>query len=58
MFGGTLDFPKIKKLKKVCSDVLAGTKMWKNDIFKQNYTLKLFIAYKMAYSCILAEGGI
>ena len=28
-FGGNLDFPKIKKLKKVCSDVWTCTKMWK-----------------------------
>ena len=25
--------------------------------FKQSYTLKLFIAFKMAYSCCLSIGG-
>ena len=25
--------------------------------FKQSYTLKLFIAFKMAYSCCLSLGG-
>ena len=29
----------------------------KNAIFKQNYTLKLCIAFKMAYSCSFSEGG-
>ena len=29
-----------------------------NAIFKQNYTQKLFIAFKMAYSCCLRLGGI
>ena len=28
-FGGDLDFPKIKKLKKVCYDVWTSIKMWK-----------------------------
>ena len=27
-------------------------------IFKQNYTLKLFIAVKMAYSCFLVKAKI
>ena len=26
-------------------------------IFKQNYTLKLFVAFKMAYSCCFSLGG-
>ena len=28
-----------------------------NAIFKQNDTLKLFIAFKMAYSCCFSYGG-
>ena len=28
-----------------------------NAIFKQIYTLKLFIAFKMAYSCCFSLGG-
>ena len=43
-FGGSLDFPKIKKFNKVCNDVWTCTKMWKLGYFKQNYTLELFIA--------------
>ena len=40
-----LDFPKIKKLKKVYSQ-----KCENNVIFKQNYSLKLFISFKKTYS--------
>ena len=29
----------------------------KNAIFKQNYTLKLCIAFKMAYCCCFSLGG-
>ena len=47
-FGGNLDFPKIMKLNKGCSDVLTWTKMLKQSYFKQNYTLKQFITFKMA----------
>ena len=28
-----------------------------NAIFKQNYSLKLFITFKMAYSCGFSSGG-
>ena len=28
-----------------------------NAIFKQNYAIKLFITFKMAYSCCLSLGG-
>ena len=33
---------------------------WQNNcaILKQNYTLKLFVAFKMAYSCYLSLGEI
>ena len=41
-FGGNLDFPKIKILKKVCSDVWICTKCENNAIFKQNYAQKPF----------------
>ena len=43
-FWRNLDFPQIKILKKVCSDV------WSCNI-KQHYTLTLLIAFKMAYFC-------
>ena len=33
-FWGNLDFPKIKKLKKVCSDVWTCTKMWEQCYFQ------------------------
>ena len=55
--GGNLDFTKIKKMKKVCSDVWTCTKMLKECYFKQNYTPKLFIAFKMAYYCHFSLGG-
>ena len=46
-FIGNLDFPKIKKLNKVFSN------MWNLNcenyaVFEQNYTLELFIALKIA----------
>ena len=51
-FRGSLDFRKIKKLKKVCTDVWTCTTMFKQcSYFKQNYTLKLLISFQMAYSC-------
>ena len=28
-----------------------------NAIFKQNYSLKLFVAFKMAYYCCFSLGG-
>ena len=28
-----------------------------NAIFRQNYSLKLFITFEMAYSCCLSLGG-
>ena len=54
VFGGNLDFPKIKILKKVCSDVFTCTKMWKQLNFKQNFTLILFIASKWPILAVLA----
>ena len=33
-FWGNLDFPKFKKLKKVCSDVWTCTKMWEQCYFQ------------------------
>ena len=44
-----LDFPRIRKLKKVCSDVWLCTKMLNNAISKQNYIHTLLSAFKMAY---------
>ena len=43
-----LFFPTIKK---VCSDAWTCTKMLNQCYFKPNYTQKLFISFKMAYSC-------
>ena len=56
-FGGNLDFSKIKKLKKVCSDVWTCTKMWKQCHFQQNFIQILFIDFKMAYSCWFSSRG-
>ena len=56
-FGGNLDFPKIKKLNKVCSMSEPAQKCENYAIFKQNYTLQLFIALKMVYCCSLGLRG-
>ena len=56
-FGWNLNFPKIKKLNTVGSNVCTCTKMWKLCYFKQNYTLELFVAFKMAYSCCFGLRG-
>ena len=50
LFGGNLDFPKIKKLKNVWSESETAQKCENNAIFKQIYTIKLFIAFKIVYS--------
>ena len=44
-------------MEKNCADVWTCTKMWKNASFKQIYTLKLLIAFKMAFSCFFSLGG-
>ena len=46
-------------MKNICSDVwtCTKTKMLKQCYFKQIYTLKLFIAFKMAYSCCFSLVG-
>ena len=50
LFGANLNFPKIKKFKKVWSET--AHKCENNAaIFKQNYTLELFISFKIANSC-------
>ena len=46
--GGNIDFPKIKRLNKICSGVSTSTKMWKQCYFKLNYTLTLYFAFKIA----------
>ena len=52
-FGGNLDFPKIKKLKKVCSDVCTYLhKNVKTVLFSsKTIVFTCFFAFKMAYSC-------
>ena len=57
LFGGNLDFPKVKKLNKVCSNVWTCSKMWKQCYFKQNNALELFISLKMAISCCFGLRG-
>ena len=46
-FIGNLDFPKIKKLNKVFSNMW-NLKCENYAVFEQNYTLELFIALKIA----------
>ena len=55
-FGGNLDFPIIKKVKKVSSDVWTRIKCENNAVLNQNYALKLFTTFKMAYSCCFNLG--
>ena len=44
---------------KVCSNVWTCTKMLKLCYFKHNYTLELFMAYKLAYSsCFGLRGNL
>ena len=57
IFGGNLDFPKIKKWKKFVLMFKLALKCINNAIFKQIYTLKLLVAFKMAYSCCFSLGG-
>ena len=56
-FGGNLDFPKIKTLKKVCSMSEPAQKCENHAIIKQNYTLKLFISFKISHSCYFGQRG-
>ena len=56
-FGGNLDFPKIKKLNKVCFADWTCTKMLKQCYFQLNYIQTLFICSKMVYSCCFSLGG-
>ena len=57
-FWGNLDFPKIKKLKEVCSEVWTCTKMLNQcAIFKQNNNPKLSIVFEMANYCRFSLGG-
>ena len=46
-FGENLDFPKIKKMKKLCYYVWICTKMWNYFYFQVKLTLKLLIAFKI-----------
>ena len=57
LFGANLDFPKIKKLNKGCSNVWTCSKMSKQCYFKQNNALELFISLKMAISCCFGLRG-
>ena len=57
-FGGNLDFPKIKKFTKVCSNAWTCTKCENNAIFKQKYTRKLFISFKYPILAVFALGEI
>ena len=55
LFLWNLDFPKFKKLKKVCFDDWTWTKLWKQLCCFQS---KLLITFKVAYSCCFSLGGI
>ena len=51
-FGGNLDFHKVNHLRNSLFYCMYLKKCENNaTIFKQNYTLKLFIAFKMAFTC-------
>ena len=53
-FGENLEFPKIKKLKKIVLMSKPALKCENNAICKLNYILKLFITHKMASSFCLS----
>ena len=55
-FGGNLDFPKIKKLNKVCCDDWTCTKMLTQCYFKLNYIRTLFVL-KWPILAVSAKGG-
>ena len=59
-FVGNLDFPQIKKLKKVCSDVWDFTKMFKTmRLFKAKLYSKFFLfLLKWPILAVSAEGKI
>ena len=57
IFGGNLDFPKIKEFKNVCSDVWTCIKMLKQCYFQLYYIQTLFICSKVAFSCSFSKGG-
>ena len=57
-FGGNINFPKIKKLNKVCSFLWLNLhKNVKQCYFELNYIRTLLICSKMAYSCCFSLGG-
>ena len=50
--------PKLRNGKKLVLMFEPALKLENNASFKQIYTLKLFIAFKMAYSCCFSFGEI
>ena len=56
-FGGKLDSPKLRNQKKFVLMSEPALKCENNAIFKQIHTLKLLIAFKMAYSGCFSLGG-
>ena len=57
LFWRKSSFPKNLEIEKHLFDVRTCTKMWKQCYFNQNYAQKLFIAFKMAYSCCFGLRG-
>ena len=57
LFGGNLDSPKLRNRKTFVLMSEPALKCENNVIVKQIYTLKLFIAFKMAYSSCFSLGG-
>ena len=55
-FGGNLDFPKIQKLNKICSDVWTCTKMSTQCYFQAKLFSKT-VYFKMASSYSFSSGG-
>ena len=58
LFGGNLDFPKIKKLKKVCSDDWTCTKMLTNVIISLTILEHCRFVLKWPILAVLTEGEI
>ena len=56
-FGRNLDFSKIKKLKKLCSECWTCTKMGKQYYYKVKLYSEIVFCFKMAYSCCFSWRG-
>ena len=58
LFGGNLDFPKIRQLNKICSNVCLNLlRSVETMLFLSKNILKNCFSFKMAHSCCFSQGG-